>query len=196
MTSAQPGAARRTRSAAAVAALALAALGATAAPSLADTSPIAIPAGNVLFLELHGVGQQVYQCDESSTGTYAWTLLTPAATLFAADGAVAGFHHYTYNSTLAAQEPTWISTDGSWVQGEKIVTEASPSGAADIPWLLLKAVATSAPANDGVFSTVTYVQRTDTVGGVAPSTTCAASNSGSVQGSDYSADYSYYRTAG
>jgi hypothetical protein len=194
MTSTLLGNGRRTRRAAVCASVALVGLGVTAAPSLADASALAVPAGNTLFLELHGVGQQVYQCDENSTGAYTWTLLTPEAALFTKNG-VAGIHHDTYNSSLATVEPTWFSTDGSWIQGEKIAGEASPAGAADIPWLLVQTLSSSAPTDHGVFSAVTYVQRTDTVGGIAPSTSCSAANVGAVHGSNYSADYSFYRAA-
>ena len=44
-------------------------------------------------------------------------------------------------------------------------------------------------------SAVTYVQRTETVGGIAPSTLCSATSVGAVHGSNYSAEYSFYRAA-
>jgi len=79
------------------------------------------------------------------------------------------------------------------VQGEKIASEASPNGPANIPWLLVQAVAHGSVT--GSLTPTTYVQRTSTVGGAAPSTSCAQSNEGAVQGSNYSADYSFYQAS-
>jgi hypothetical protein len=45
----------------------------------------------------------------------------------------------------------------------------------------------------GPFSGVTYIQRVNTMGGVAPSAPCDASTMGSKQTVSYSADYVFYK---
>jgi hypothetical protein len=162
---------------------------AMASPSLAS-STIDVPPGNQLFLTVHGVGQQIYQCAESD-GSFSWTLLRPAAVLFKANGSVFGVH--TYTAYQGQNVPTWAALDGSWVQGEKIASEASPNGPTNIPWLLVQAVAHGSVT--GSLTPTTYVQRTDTVGGAAPSSSCGQSNEGAVQGSNYSAEYSFYEAS-
>ncbi len=181
---------RLARLAVCVTTVAAAVLGATGS-SWASSSPIDVPAGNHLVRVVQGQGQQIYQCDATTTGGYAWTLLRPAAVLHNQGGSVFGFHTYTLNQASGQQDPTWIALDGSWVQGVKEVTLASPNGPANIPWLLLQAVA-SGSGTGSTLTATTYVQRTDTVGGAAPSTTCAQANAGAEQGVDYTADYSFY----
>ncbi|HXL17084.1 MAG TPA: DUF3455 domain-containing protein, partial [Streptosporangiaceae bacterium] len=67
----------------------------------------------------------------------------------------------------------------------------SPNGPGNIPWVLLKEVASGSGLGSTLTAT-TYVQRTNTAGGVAPSTACDQTTVGAVQGSDYDADYSFY----
>jgi hypothetical protein len=43
---------------------------------------IQVPAGNIAFLEGHGVGTQNYVCLPTGDDTFAFTLFTPEATLF------------------------------------------------------------------------------------------------------------------
>jgi hypothetical protein len=89
--------------------------------------------------------------------------------------------------------PKWTYTaDGSVVNGVKAqsVTEAST----DIPWLLLRASSTT--GTGGVFSNVTYVQRLNTSGGLAPAASgCNSSTSGMDSAVSYTADY-YFFTGG
>ena len=63
----------------------------------------------------------------------------------------------------------------------------APLGA--IPWLLLKA-----RSNDGsgIFSTITYVQRLQTAGGVAPAEGCDRSDPGAERAIPYTAVYAFY----
>ena len=62
-----------------------------------------------------------------------------------------------------------------------------------IPWLLLRASSTT---GTGVFTNVTYVQRLNTTGGVAPATGCGASTSGTDTSVAYTADYYFYTGGG
>jgi hypothetical protein len=85
--------------------------------------------------------------------------------------------------------PTWQSTvDNSQVAGMAIGNSPSPM-AGNIPWLLLKA---KSHMGQGVLSGVTYVQRVDTSGGVAPATGCNAATVGTDQAVPYSANYYFY----
>jgi hypothetical protein len=55
--------------------------------------------------------------------------------------------------------------------------------------LLLQA---AAHEGNGVMSAVTYIQRLDTKGGLAPATGCDASRLGETARVDYSASYAFY----
>jgi uncharacterized protein DUF3455 len=88
--------------------------------------------------------------------------------------------------------PTWESKDGSSVVGEVRASEPAPDPAAAIPWLLLAAKAT---AGSGLFSATSSIQRVQTLGGLAPSAACSASNTGQVARVPYTATYYFYRAA-
>jgi hypothetical protein len=139
------------------------------------------PAGAVLERRLHGVGSQIYVCTATRTDdatTYGWTLKAPQANLFDDACQAVGTHF---------AGPTWEWTvDQSTVKGSKVAGVNSPTS---IPWLLLKAVAHT---GTGVFSTITYVQRVDTEGGVAPATGCGADTVDAEQPVAYSATYYFY----
>ena len=47
----------------------------------------------------------------------------------------------------------------------------------------------------GAMTGVTYIQRVNTMGGVAPSMACTASNMGSKQIVKYQSDYIFYKAA-
>ena len=61
-----------------------------------------------------------------------------------------------------------------------------------IPWLLLKA---ATHAGTGAFADVTFIQRLDTVGGVAPSTGCDAAHLGTEVLVPYRSSYFFYVAA-
>jgi hypothetical protein len=68
--------------------------------------------------------------------------------------------------------------------------EKSPAPkAGDIPWLLLKG---KTGAGKGRFSNVTYIQRVDTEGGIAPSGGCEKTNQGQEVRVNYKATYVFY----
>lgn len=80
--------------------------------------------------------------------------------------------------------PTWESKDGSTVVGAKVAAfTAEPTV---IPELLLQAVSHT---GDGRMSEVTYIQRLDTVAGLAPATGCDATTVGASARVDYTATY-------
>ena len=85
--------------------------------------------------------------------------------------------------------PTWTSSDGSMISGTK-VAQANNTAASDaIPLLLLKATSTGGA---GVFANITYVQRLNTAGGVAPATGCGSSTVSTETSVAYSADYYFF----
>jgi len=141
-------------------------------------APIRVPAGAKLVETLHATGAQVYGC-AATDGKYGWTLKRPDAKLTDAKGGEAGQH---------GAGPSWTAKDGSSVTGAKVAQADAPAADA-IPWLLLKATATS---GKGRFSQVSFIQRLSTKGGKAPATGCDAAHDGKELRVDYSADYSFY----
>jgi hypothetical protein len=137
---------------------------------------IQAPEGNKVVFHAYAIGVQIYRWN----GT-AWAFVAPAATLYANadyDGQV-GTHYVG---------PTWESNSGSKVLGRR-VAGCTPDSSA-IPWLLLQAVSTDGP---GIFHRVTYVQRVNTVGGLAP--TAPGSFVGEEADVPYTAEYYFYRAA-
>ena len=116
--------------------------------------------------------------------TYAWVLKAPDAVLTDAGGAVVGTH---------GAGPEWTSTDGSMVNGMKVLQANAPGTTSAIPWLLLRASSTT---GTGSSSNITYIQRVNTVGGVAPATGCGGATSGTQTSVAYMADYYFYTGGG
>jgi hypothetical protein len=124
--------------------------------------------------------------DAACTAAYAWVLVGPNAVLFDITGTEVGAHTVgpTANSLM------WTSKDGSAVTASPRAEDVLSNDA--IPWLLSSA---SAHAGAGVLSDVTYVQRVDTVGGLAPATPCVADLAGTSMSTGYLADYYFYTGA-
>ena len=162
----------------------------SALPAGALTPPtvpaaIQVPAGNTLFLVGHATGYQIYQCTDTGTG-FAWVLWAPRAVLTDDAGNVI-IEHYA--------GPTWRANDGSTVVGARVGSAPAPGGAA-IPWLLLKAVSTTAgPSGGTTLTQTTYIQRINTTGGLAPTTGCDATHAGAFAPVRYTADYYFYKKA-
>jgi hypothetical protein len=135
------------------------------------------PAGNVLTSVFQAKGVQIYGCTAG-----AWTLIEPAATLN-------GLSRKPVKPVTALhfRGPSWESDeDGSLVTGTspKPAPSATPNS---IPQLLVTAAETR---GTGVFGGVTFVQRLDTVGGVAPSSACTA---GATTAVPYRAVYRFFK---
>ncbi|MEW1723593.1 DUF3455 domain-containing protein [Streptomyces sp. NPDC093109] len=132
-----------------------------------------VPEGNKRVAELSAKGVQVYTCANGG-----WTLLEPAATLWRKGD--------LKQKTIAlhSRGPVWVSTvDGSAVNAAAV---ANSPRTGTIPELLLKATANR---GDGVFGKVSYIQRLETGGGVAPAGTCTDADQVSVP---YTATYAFY----
>ncbi|CAN5846921.1 DUF3455 domain-containing protein [soil metagenome] len=143
------------------------------APTLPDPA-LAVPAGNRLAFRWDAIGVQIYACSAVGAG-YGWVFKAPEANLFGRHGHVAGKHY---------AGPTWEANDGSTVVAAK-VAGTTPDATA-IPWLLLGAVS---HAGDGRMTEITFVQRLETAGGLAPASGCDATSLGSLSRVPYTATY-------
>ena len=185
MISARRSSTRLTAAAVAVAGglIALAPAAAHATPALtAPTVPaeLAVPAGNHVTARYDAVGYQVYECGTAG----AWTLHAPKARL-STRGDV-GVHFGGVDANLPAG-PYWQSLrDGSRVHGGGAVSAAN-TGA--IPLLRLTGLDST---GTGVFAGVTYIHRLNTVGGVAPTTSCDPADK-AFKNVYYSATYYFYK---
>ena len=169
---------------------------------------IQVPAGNVVFLKGAAVGTQNYACSPSGTG-FAWVLFTPQATLFNRADKQIMTHFFSPNpdpsdpntdpAVLAAGaiRPTWQARDTS-----SVWAKAAPSSRPVVvrpdalPWLLLEVVGRQeGPTGGDTLTSTTFIQRVNTVGGLAPSTGCAQSSDvGKKAFVPYTADYYFYES--
>jgi len=154
---------------------------------------IQVPTGNKAFREGDAIGTQDYICLLSASG-FAWTFFGPQATLFNEHDEQIITHFLSPNPVEnGTPRATWQdSEDTSKVWG-KMLRSAPVTGA--IPWLLLQVVgAQDGPTGGDELSETTYIQRLNTVGGVAPSTGCTTSKDvGTMALVPYTADYFFYK---
>lgn len=146
------------------------------------TSPIITPpAGNSVFLVGHATGVQIYVCKAKADdpSRFEWSFTAPEADLTNEKGEKIAKHY---------AGPTWEARDGSKVVGEVQQKVDAPKPSA-IPWLLLKAKWNKGP---GTFAKVTYIQRVDTEGGVAPAAGCDQAHTNTEARVDYKANYYFY----
>jgi hypothetical protein len=141
---------------------------------------VRVPAGEPQKLWTVGSGEITYECREKkdAAGQHEWAFVGPVATLRDGSGKVLGKYY---------AGPTWESTDGSKVTAKQVAV--APGAAGNLPLQLVKAD----PATGmGAMQGVTYIQRLNTKGGVAPTATCGAGNAGTKQQVVYQADYVFY----
>jgi hypothetical protein len=136
------------------------------------------PSTQHAILTVTGKGTQIYICQQSPTGPQ-WVFQAPEANLTDASGNPAGTH---------SAGPTWNSKDGSSVKGEVLVKANSPDPNS-IPWLLLKAHEAS---GSGIMTKVEFIRRSDTHGGIAPTTGCDAQHLNTGARVPYTATYTFY----
>jgi FtsP/CotA-like multicopper oxidase with cupredoxin domain len=134
------------------------------------------PEGQELVLKAIGRGSQNYVCDQA---TGKWTFRDPTATLNR-HGRAIGIHY---------AGPTWELFDGSRVKAAVQVNVPAPNPTKNIPWLLLQA---TEHAGSGVLSTVDYIQRVHTHGGVAPNGGSCDPASDQTVGVPYTAVYRFF----
>ena len=149
------------------------------------------PAGSTVAVLFHGRGDQVYICTSMSGGgsdggtmdggttSYAWVLNAPDAKLYDDAGKQGGTHY---------AGPTWTANDQSSVVAMRVQQVNAPQSGS-ISWLLLKAISN---AGTGLLSSISFVQRVYTQGGVAPTSGCDAGTVGTTTRVAYSAEYYFY----
>jgi hypothetical protein len=135
-----------------------------------------VPAGNKVAFHAYAAGVQIYRWDG-----HTWAFIAPAAVLYADAG-----HHGKVGIHYAG--PTWESNSGSKVVGARLAG-CTPDSTA-IPWLKLGAASTQGP---GPFDGVSFVQRVNTVAGLAPS--APGGTVGEEADVPYTAEYYFYRPA-
>ncbi len=135
-----------------------------------------VPAGNDVAFHAYASGVQVYRWSGA-----AWVFVEPVANLFAD-------RNYRGQVGTHYAGPTWESNSGSRVVAKR-VDGCSPDASA-IAWLKLEAVSTEGP---GIFDGVTFVQRVNTTGGLAPA--APGSFVGEEARVPYTTEYYFYRAA-
>lgn len=143
---------------------------------------VKVPAGNVVGMETAAAGDITYQCraKKDMAGQFEWVFVGPDAGLKDRSGKIVGKYY--------GPPATWESNDGSKVTGAQVAV--APHGAGNIPLQLVKA---NPAVGGGSMQGVSYIQRVNTQGGVAPSAACSAANDGSKQVVRYQADYIFWR---
>ena len=141
------------------------------APDVGDCEELQVDEGHKVAFHAYAEGVQIYRWDGTS-----WVFVAPEAVLYAQGQGVVGIHY---------AGPTWESSSGSKVVGT--VLERCPQPGT-IPWLKLDAASNDTP---GIFQGITFIQRINTEGGIAPS------EPGDFVGEEarvpYIADYYFYR---
>ena len=142
--------------------------------------PVRVPAGQKLMMSTTGVGEITYECREKKdmAGAHEWAFVAPVATLYSGDKKTVGKYY---------AGPTWEANDGSKVTGKQLAV--SPAAPGNIPLQLVK---TDPAMGAGAMTGVSYIQRLNTKGGVAPAMACDASSKGKRQQVAYEADYVFY----
>ena len=138
------------------------------------------PAGSKQMMATTGVGELTYECREKAgmAGQYEWAFVGPVATLYGGDKKMVGKYY---------AGPTWEAADGSKVTGKQVAV--SPASPGNIPLQLVKA---DPAMGAGAMTGVSYIQRLNTKGGVAPAMACDAMGKGKRQVVAYEADYVFY----
>ena len=142
-----------------------------------------VPLGNKLILHAFATGVQIYQVTQSATDpdVYTWVFVAPSATLYYDAG-----KQFTVGTHYLG--PTWETNSGSTVVGSAKVKSVQDVTA--VPWLLLTAVS-NGPT--GFFKKVNYIQRVNTIGGLAPTTGADADHVGQQDSIAYIAEYYFYQ---
>jgi Protein of unknown function (DUF3455) len=137
-------------------------------------APADLQVNGPLIATVHAKGVQIYTAQPDDSGKLAWKLKAPDAT-FTGDG-IEGTHF---------AGPTWKSaTDASLVKGKKLREHANPGA---VPLLLIEA---TDHAGTGKLAQVTYIQRLNTTGGLAP--TIGDAKTGAEVKIPYTADYVFF----
>jgi len=176
------------------------------------TTPTTItpPDGNTAFLVGHAVGTQGYTCLPTTTGGTSWTVnnARPEATLFTdifgepvqiiTHFASIDEHPIPGITVSPSGNATWqssLDTSKVWAKAVGSIDAGSdpascPNNGA-IPCLLLQSIGNEkGPTGGRLLANSTFVQRLNTRGGAAPTTSCSVGQTILVP---YAADYYFYK---
>lgn len=164
-----------------VASLAAACASPSRAPMASVPEAVRVPSSDRLRMETVGVGELTYECrpKRDAAGQFEWAFAGPVATLYDRNRMAVGKYY---------GGPTWESNDGSKVTGTQVAVAPSETPKS-IPLQLVKA---NPATGSGAMQGVTYIQRLNTQGGVAPDAPCGAANAGAKMQVPYQADYLFY----
>jgi len=153
------------------------------AQGMALPEAVRVPAGHKAAMTVVGVGELTYECKAKATdaAAFEWTFAGPMAKLM--DSATQKEVGKYYGG------PTWESMDGSKVTGKQVAV--APGMAGSIPLQLVKA---DPAMGNGSMTGVTYIQRVNTKGGVAPTDACTSAMAGTKKTVPYQADYVFYKS--
>jgi len=170
-------------------------------PPVPDKLQDPVGDGNEAFLIGHAFGSQDYVCAASGSGV-AFVLTTPEAVLFDNPARRVINHFFSPNPVEGGTiRATWQSTRNSsvfWGQAVAIATAATdPDFVAPdaIAWVTLSQAGVLAGSGTGDnLAAATFVQRVNTVGGLAPSIGCnSPADIGKTAFVPYEADYYFYQ---
>lgn len=143
-----------------------------------ECSSIRVPEGNKLAFHAYAKGVQIYKWN---VVTQKWDLLAPQAGLFAEPNyfGEVGTHY---------GGPTWESKSGSKVEGRRVLGTGCTPDPTAVAWILLSKYRTEGA---GIFTKITFVQRVNTTGGLAPIEPGLLD--GETRQIPYTAEYYFYR---
>ena len=150
------------------------------AQSMDVPAAVQVPAGQKAAMTWTGTGMLTYECraDADNATRFEWVFAGPDAKLADAGSMQAVGRYYA--------GPTWEANDGSRITGKQVAV--APATAGNIPFQLVKA-----EGGTGAMKDVTYIQRVNTRGGVAPQLPCDAATRGNKATVPYAADYVFYK---
>ena len=143
-----------------------------------ECSSIRVDAGHKLSFHTYARGVQIYKWN---VATQMWDFVAPMAGLYAEEkffGEVGS--HYV--------GPKWESKSGSKVEARRVQGTGCTPDPSAIAWLLLSKHSTE---GSGIFSSVTFIQRVNTTGGLAPA--LPGSFHGETKEIPYTAEYYFYK---
>lgn len=139
---------------------------------------IAAPAGNKLSFHVYATGVQIYRWNGI---TMKWDFVALMAGLFAEENFFGEVGKHSAG-------PVWESKSGSLVEARRVAGTGCTVDPTAVDWLLLSKHRT---AGSGIFASVTFIQRVNTTGGLAPSE--PGETDGEVKEVPYTAEYYFYR---
>ena len=144
----------------------------------AQCSSIQVEEGNKVSFHVYARGVQIYRWNAI---TSKWDFVAPRATLYAEQNFFGEIGtHYA--------GPKWESKSGSIVEARRVTGTGCRPDPSAIEWLLLSKFDATGP---GIFAKVTFIQRVNTTGGMAP--TDSGLTDGEVREIPYTAQYYFYR---